>query len=89
MSHETIYGAIYDQPRGAVCTELVKLLRKSRAGRLPRARGTSRFTGIQGMTSIADRPPEVSARIDAGHWEGDLIKGAGNRSATASAALQT
>ena len=81
VSHETIYGAIYNQPRGARRTELVKLLRKSRAGRLPRARGTSRFTGIQGMTSIDLRPPEVAARIDAGHWEGDLIKGAGNRSA--------
>jgi IS30 family transposase len=80
VSHETIYGAIYDQPRGAVRTELVKLLRKSRAGRLPRARETSRFTGIQGMTSIELRPPEVT-RIDPGHWEGDLIKGAGNRSA--------
>jgi IS30 family transposase len=81
VSHETIYCAIYAQPRGALRTELVKLLRKSHAGRLPRARGTSRFTGLQGMTSIDLRPPEVAARIVPGHWEGDLIKGAGNRSA--------
>jgi transposase, IS30 family len=81
VSHETIYCAIYAQPRGALRTELVKLLRKSRAGRLPRARGTSRFTGIQDMTPIELRPPEVAARIVPGHWEGDLIKGAMNRSA--------
>jgi transposase, IS30 family len=81
VSHETIYCAIYAMPRGTLRTELVKLLRKSRAGRLPRARGTSRFTGVQNMTPIALRPPEVAARTVGGHWEGDLIKGAGNRSA--------
>jgi transposase, IS30 family len=81
ISHETIYSAIYAQPRGALRTELVKLLRKSHAGRLPRARGKARFTGVQGMTSIDLRPPEVAARIVPGHWEGDLIKGAANLSA--------
>lgn len=81
VSHETIYCAIYAQPRGTLRTELVKMLRKSHAGRLPRARGTARFTGLQGMTSIDLRPPEVAARIVPGHWEGDLIKGAKNASA--------
>lgn len=80
VSHETIYCAIYAMPRGTLRTELVKLLRKSHSGRLPRARGSSRFTGIQGMTPIQLRPPEVAARTVPGHWEGDLIKGAGNRS---------
>ena len=81
ISHETIYCAIYAMPRGSLRTELVKCLRKSHAGRLPRARGSSRFTGIQGMTPIALRPPEVAARIVPGHWEADLIKGASNASA--------
>lgn len=80
VCHETIYSAIYAQPRGTLRSELIRLLRKSHAGRLPRARGTARFTGIQGMTSIDLRPPEVAARIVPGHWEGDLIKGAANRS---------
>jgi transposase, IS30 family len=81
ISHETIYAAIYAMPRGCLRTELVKCLRKSHAGRLPRARGASRFTGIQGMTPIALRPPEVAARVVPGHWEADLIKGAANASA--------
>jgi transposase, IS30 family len=81
LCHETIYAAIYAQPRGELRTELVKALRKSRAGRLPRARGKGRCHAIQEAVSISLRPPQVAARIVPGHWEGDLIKGARNASA--------
>jgi transposase, IS30 family len=81
ISHETIYAAIYAMPRGSLRTTLVTMLRKSHAGRLPRARGSSRFTGVQNMTPIGLRPPEVDSRQVPGHWEADLIKGARNASA--------
>lgn len=80
VSHETIYCAIYAMPRNTLRTELVGLLRKSHKTRLPRARGVARKGGLPNMTNISLRPPEVAARIVPGHWEGDLIKGAMNRS---------
>jgi IS30 family transposase len=81
VSHETIYCAIYALPRGTLRTELVALLRKSHKSRMPRARGDKRSNALNDMTPIALRPPEVAARTVPGHWEGDLIKGAMNRSA--------
>jgi transposase, IS30 family len=81
VSRETIYCAIYAQPRGALRTELISLLRRSRAGRRPRARGKARHTGLQEMTPISMRPAEVEHRLVPGHWEGDFMKGAGGRSA--------
>lgn len=80
VSHETIYAAIYAMPRGTLRAELVSLLRMSHKARMPRTRGQGRFTGLRDMTAIALRPPEVAARVVPGDWEGDLIKGQGNRS---------
>jgi transposase, IS30 family len=49
--------------------------------RRPRARDEDRRGQIPDMVSIHDRPPEIEERLVPGHWEGDLIKGAYNRSA--------
>ena len=81
LSAETIYGALYVLPRGALRSELLAALRQARKARRPRARGTDRRGQIPNMTSIAERPAEVATRTVPGHWEGDLIKGARNGSA--------
>lgn len=81
VSHETIYGAIYAMPRGELRTEVIGWLRFGHAKRRPRTRGEDRRGQIPDMVSIHDRPPEVEERLVPGHWEGDLIKGARNRSA--------
>ena len=81
VSHETIYTAIYAMPRGELRTAVIGWLRFGHAKRRPRARGEDRRGKIPDMVSIHDRPPEVDERLIPGHWEGDLIKGAYNRSA--------
>lgn len=71
VSHETIYTAIYAQPRGELRRQLIVCLRH---GRRPRTGGTDRRGRIPAMVSIHVRPPTVDDRIMPGHWEGDLIK---------------
>jgi IS30 family transposase len=81
VSHETIYTAIYAMPRGELRTEVIGWLRFGHIKRRPRARGEDRRGQIPDMVSIHDRPQEIDERLIPGHWEGDLIKGAYNRSA--------
>jgi IS30 family transposase len=80
VSHETIYNAIYAQPRGELRRQLISCLRQARSTRMPRSRGNDRRGKIADMLSIHVRPPEVNDRVMPGHWEGDFIKGAGNQS---------
>ena len=80
VSHETIYSAVYLVPRGELRKELIGCLRQGRSTRKPRTRGMDRRGQIRDMQSIHVRPPEIEDRLIPGHWEGDLIKGAGNRS---------
>jgi IS30 family transposase len=81
VSHETIYAYIYAQPRGELRKLLIGALRQAHKTRLPRSRGQDRRGRLRDMVSIHDRPVEVQGRQVAGHWEGDLIKGARNASA--------
>lgn len=80
VSHETIYQALYVEGRGSLRRELVTALRTGRTLRKSRGRH-QRGTRMADMVMIADRPAEVEDRVVPGHWEGDLITGAGNASA--------
>jgi transposase, IS30 family len=80
ISHESIYTAIYAMPKGELRQQVIGMLRKHHKGRRPRTAGQDRRPLIIGMTSIEERDPSVDERLIPGHWEGDLIKGAFNRS---------
>lgn len=80
--HESIYRYVYVVARGELQRELVKFMRRSHKERKPQRRGVAATQGkIPDMVLVDERPPEVEARLIAGHYEGDLIVGAGNRSA--------
>jgi len=81
VSHETVYAYIYAQPRGELRKLLIGALRQAHKARLPRSRGRDRRGRLRDMVSIHDRPVEALGREVAGHWEGDLLKGAANASA--------
>ena len=82
-SHEAIYQALYVQGRGLLRRELAACLRTGRAIRRPRRRIDGRADPdrrIPGKIMISERPAEVADRAVPGHWEGDLIAGAANKS---------
>jgi transposase, IS30 family len=81
--HETIYQAVYRPELGGLPREMpVRALRTRRRRRRPHRRpGERRTNGIIAMTMLDQRPAEAAGRSEPGHWEGDLITGASNRSA--------
>jgi IS30 family transposase len=80
VSHETIYQALYVEGRGQLRRELTAALRTGRTLRKSQGRPQP-GSRIRDMVMIADRPAEVEDRAVPGHWEGDLIVGAGSASA--------
>ncbi len=80
VSHETIYQSLFVQARGALRKDLARCLRSGRTRRRQQGRPDGRGK-IADMVMISQRPAEVADRAVPGHWEGDLILGAHNRSA--------
>ncbi len=80
LSTESLYQAPYTRD-----TVLAGSLRTGRHQRRPHQRGDSRRPrGLpQPMRSIQQRPAHVADRVEVGHFEGDLIMGASNRTAIA------
>ena len=96
VSHETIYQAIYLQGRGSL-RELVddhlrvtRRVRRSQSRAAQVARGAIRGKPwVTEAVHISARPAEVTDRAVPGHWEGDLLMGAHNRSAIVTLAERT
>ncbi len=89
VSHETSCQSVYVQGRGALRRELAVCLRTGRALRKPRRKADERRGRIKDMVMISERPAEAADRAVPGHWEGDLIMGAGNASAIGTLAGRT
>jgi transposase, IS30 family len=80
LAHETIYQAIYLPHRGGL-ERPPGALRSGRCARRRRRVDQRATRFLDPGTPISQRPAEVADRQVAGHWEGDLIVGQGNRSA--------
>ena len=87
---ETIYRACYDHSgRRGLCEGSWRLLPRRGRRRRPRHRHTQKPSPLGDFRPIAERPAAVEDRGEAGHWEGDLIIGAANRSAVATLVERT
>lgn len=80
VSHETIYRSLFVQSRGVLKRALLAQLRRGRRFRHSRHATTAGQPRgrIVDAVSIRERPAAVEDRAVPGHWEGDLLSGAGN-----------
>jgi IS30 family transposase len=86
--HESIYQAIYSPHTSGLARDVTRQLRTGRRGRISHRSNTARRSRLSGPL-LSERPAEVDDRIVPGHWEGDLVCGAFNRSAIATLVERT
>ena len=77
LCHETICSAVYGGRLEVRARECLRRRRPRRRGRQAR-----HASARPALPNISARPAAVNDRSELGHWEGDLIVGANNRSAT-------
>ena len=76
VSHETIYRSLFVQSRGLLKRTLLSELRRPRHIRRSRRAAPIGQRPLD-VVSIRERPAEVDDRAVPGHWEADLLTGAG------------
>ena len=69
VSHETIYQALYVQPRGELARLVKTALRTGRTQRKAQDRKGNGQGKLKDMINISDRPKEADDRAIPGHWE--------------------
>ena len=74
ISYEAIYMYIYRHRQATLNKKLIALLHYSKLIRR-QYKGSKNRTRIKDAVSIDDRPPHINLRLEAGHWEGDLMIG--------------
>ena len=81
---ETIYQACYDPTASSGLPQHCwRNLPSCRRRRKPRSRCTRKPSPLKDYRPIADRCETVRSRKEPGHWEGDLMIGADNKTAVA------
>lgn len=78
VSRETIYQRLYQEAeKGDETWKYLVRAGRKRKRRCPRVEGRGRGI-IPNRKGIEERPARVELREEGGHWEGDLVVGAGN-----------
>lgn len=82
VSPETIYAHIDAYPKGELRKLAVESLRRAKSKRGPRKSKGICYSSLKIADDqlFSNRPEMISTRAIAGHWEGDLIVGAMNKS---------
>ena len=81
ISHETIYRHVWrDKKQGGTLYTHLRGARKRRRKRYGAYDSRGRLAGKR---MISERPPEVEARREVGHWEADTVMGAGGKDCVA------
>lgn len=77
VSHETIYRAIYSGLIGVDPQQCLRTRRRARRRRKQDLTTNPSGNYLGDYRPISARPAHVEERVEVGHWEGDLIVGAG------------